>query len=83
MRERAREPELTNVYRSEPAKTMPAPAVSSAFHPLPNHQTLMQRLIALRAVSTRFVETEVTRYTDQRQSTLELVGLSEDEDVPR
>ena len=52
------------MYRREPAKTIPAPAVSSAFHPLPNHQTLMQRLIALRAVSTRFVDTDVTRWEE-------------------
>ena len=61
MRERAREPELTNVYRREPAKTIPAPAVSSAFHPLPNHQTLKSRERALRVVRTRLVETEETR----------------------
>lgn len=74
MRERAREPELTNVYNSEPAKTMPAPTVSSAFHPFPNHQTLMHRLIALRAVSTRFVDTDVTRCRSGSASVLRVSG---------
>ena len=40
---------------------MPAPAPSWPFHPLPNHHTLKQRLIALRAVRARFVDTEETR----------------------
>lgn len=53
--------EVTRVYRIEPRKTIPAPIPSCAFHPLPNHQTLKQRLMALRVVSTMFVETEEMR----------------------
>lgn len=52
--------ELTSGYSADPTKTIPAPAPSSKFHPFPNHQTLKQRLRALRVVRTRFV-TDVTR----------------------
>jgi hypothetical protein len=43
-----------------PQNTIPAPIPSSAFHSFPNHHTLKQRLIALRAVRTRFVDTDET-----------------------
>lgn len=49
------------MYIIEPRKTMPAPDPSCVFQPLPNHQTLKHRLIALRVVRTRFVETEERR----------------------
>ena len=52
--------EVTAGYSSEPRKTMPAPVASCAFQPFPNHHTLKQRLIALRVVSTRFVDTDET-----------------------
>ena len=49
-----------NVNSREPTKTIIAPAPSCEFHPLPNHQTLKHKLIALRVVSTRFVDTDDT-----------------------
>ena len=57
--------EVTSVYATLPAKTMPAPAASWAFQPAPNHHTEKQRLSALRVVSTRFVDTDDTRCTVQ------------------
>jgi hypothetical protein len=46
--------------RKLPINTIPAPAPSCAFHPLPKYHTLKHRLSALRVVRTRFVETEET-----------------------
>jgi hypothetical protein len=54
--------EVMTVYARLPAKTMPAPEASRAFQPEPNHHTLKQRLMALRVVSTRFVDTDERRY---------------------
>lgn len=59
---------VTSVYITEPANTMPAPAPSCVFHPFPNHHTLKHRLIALRVVKTRFVDTDETRCKTQFSS---------------
>lgn len=47
-------------YRTVPANTKVAPRANRAETPEPNHQTLRQRLAALRAVRTRFVVTDDT-----------------------
>jgi hypothetical protein len=49
-------------YQKDPTNTMTAPPASCAFQPLPNHHTLKHKLIALRAVSTTWVDTAETLY---------------------
>lgn len=62
--------EVTIVYRIDPKNTMPAPAPSCEFQPLPNHHTLKQRLMALRVVSTMLVETEDIRCVSEAKSSI-------------